>query len=869
MGKLLKHRMAGVVALTAILALGAAAGWWRARVVRQFILGELSESAQRCALAFQPEELHELDGSPADVGTAAYDQVKTRLIQLRLVDPEVRFVYIFRHDPDSGRVLFLADSEPAGAVDESLPGDDYPEAPNSPGLQSILRDGRPSTEGPLADSFGTWVTGYAVIGDSGTDGLQHVLGIDLAEEAWLTNAREAGVATAVSIWLVLGLPLASLVVLRREREQREAIRNLSEAMEQSHSAVMIIDLQQRIEYANAGLCAQTGYTRRELIGRPWKGLQGEEVPAEMRTDMMATAQLGQPWIGEWTNVRKDGSRYPVAGTITPVRQPSGRLSCLVAVLEDLTERKRIETQMREAMERAEAGDRAKGEFLAMMSHEVRTPLNGIIGFTELLTDSPLSPEQREYVEAVRVSADTMLRLTSDILDFARIESGKLKLEPHPEALRDLIEGTLDLMAAPAHAKGIELLHGIDPDVPETVRVDAGRLRQVLVNLVNNAVKFTESGEIEVRVRRCPRSAPDPQGRVTLEFSVRDTGIGIPPDQVSRLFRPFSQLEGGMARRFGGTGLGLAICRTIVQLMDGEISVVSEPRQGSEFTFTIRVPVVDQGHVLAGLTLEGLRLGIVAESPGLRRELVRIAEKAGAVPVTCGLGDLREAAHDLAIMEIPGESPDDWKAPDFPRARLVGVVPLTWASARRKPWRARLATLVNRPLHHRALVETLVACRTVLSQAPADGLPVTLGGPDAPEAEEAVNGTRILVVEDNAVNQRLMQVVITGLGYEWRLAANGNEALAALRERPCDVVLMDLHMPELDGISATRKIRAGEAGEALRNVWIVMLTADTRDEQRREALAAGVNGFLAKPLNRAALLEALREAKAGQDRKSGS
>jgi PAS domain S-box-containing protein len=856
---LLRSRTSVALTVTGIFLLGALVGAWRDAAARERILDALLDNARRCAIAFDPAELRRLSGTAADAGTAIYQSVKDRLQRFQTVDPDVRFVYIFRHLPARQEVIFLADSAPPGDKDESKPGDVYKEAADSPGLQSIIADGRPATEGPLGDEFGTWVTGYALIGEAVPGQPRDILGFDLAATAWYFNLGSTALSSAFYVWLLLGLPLAALWVLRREQAQRAAIRNLSEAMEQSHTAVMIVDLGHRIEYANAGLCDQLGRPRRDLVNRPWREFQAPDTPAETNIDLDTTLRAGRTWRGEWANVRPDGSTYPVRAVVSPVAHRDGSPACYVAVLEDATVAKRAEEEMRSARERAEAGDRAKGQFLATMSHEVRTPLNGIVGFSELLLEGNLPADQREYVRTIRTSADTLLRLTGDILDFSKIESGKLKLEPQRMLVREAIEDTLDLLAGPAHAKRIELLHWVDPAVPAAIVADDGRLRQVLVNLVGNAVKFTPAGEIAVEVALLPFASRNPiaeDGRVRLQFTVRDTGIGIPPEKQHLLFRPFSQIEGGHTRRFGGTGLGLVICRMIVQLMDGEISFTSRPGEGSVFTFTIRVPVPPgEGAAPWPRRLAGRRLAVCVGSPALRVELAKVGTEAGADVATPDLAALPATGCDLALVEATEELLAGPIAPHLPPlAACVALVPLMWSGQRREQLRPHFHATVNKPVRHEHLLEVLSGTAVARVAAPA----VTVGPADW-------SRLRVLLVEDNAVNQRLMQAVLGNLGCQWQTAADGQQALMRLAAERYDVVLMDLHMPVIDGLAATKRIRAGESGEAARGTWIIVLTADVQDEVRRNVIAAGANGFLGKPLQRPELVAALEAYAATQGR----
>lgn len=868
-----KTKVAGIWGLIALV--GAVAGWRGFRSEEVRLTSDLIDDARRCAVVFEGPELRRLAGARADGQSPIYAEMKRRLGDLQAVNPRVRFVYIFRSSPETGQVIYLGDSAKAGAKDESLPGDDYPQAADSPGLQEIIRTGRPTTEGPLKDDFGVWMTGYAAIdeGPSAKAGApsRQIVGLDIEAADWNRWLWGAGFQRAFYLWVLLGVPFGALLVMRRQLEQREAIRNLSEAMEQSHSALMVVDLDSCIEYANRGLCRQIGYSRRELIGRKWRDFQEGETAPEIFAELVSTVRSGQAWEGDWFNRRKDGTVYPVRGVVTPVKRRDGSLSCFVAVFDDMTEIRRKENELREARDLAQAGDRAKGQFLATMSHEVRTPLNGIVGFTNLLSDTPLSAEQRDYVQTIRSSGEALVQLTGDILDFARIETGKLVLEPVACDPRDCVEEALDLFATTAMAKNVVLLHWIDEEVPVAILADVGRLRQVLMNLVNNAVKFTERGAVEVTVSLAPDYRPAVPGAeaaaagappgetetVGLRFTVKDTGIGIAPEHCGKLFKPFTQGDATTTRKFGGTGLGLAICRNLVHLLGGEISFTSECGLGSTFTFVVRVPVAVSAK--APPHLAGLRLAVVAPPGALRRELVRLAQRWQVQPTEAdAVATLHGAGWDTALVVVDEAAARALAAPDAPPpvlapARTFGLVPLALSSELRTALRGHFRLLVNTPVHHDALFTLLSG----LSAAPAL--------PSRPPAHLAL---RVLLVEDNPVNQRLMHKVLTNLGCTWTVTENGRRAVDELirAEGAYDVVLMDLHMPEMDGIAALAEIRAGRAGLRAKTVWIAALTADARDDQRERAFAAGANDYLTKPLKLHDLEAALgrfREARQGR------
>lgn len=855
MPSLLQRKTTIATAAALIFVAGVLAGYWRRGQTRAQLLSELATTAERSAVAFDAAELGRLTATPSDSGDPAYADVKARLIRLSSIEARVRTVYLLRHLPRTGTVVFLADSEVRSGPASLAPGTVHAEAPQSGGIQEIISTGNPCVEGPRADATGEWVTAYALVGPHTPGRPQHILGLDIAARHWDRTLWTATLGTAGYVWMLLLLPLASLVSTHRQLLQGEALRNLTEAMEQGHSPIMILDLGLRIEYANAKFCRLLGYPRRELIGREWREFHGADIRPDLLSDLITTIRAGRAWTAEWMMPRKDAGPFPVRATVTPVKNRSGATRSFVGVFEDMSEIRQTEAVLREAKERAEAGDRAKGRFLATMSHEVRTPLNGIVGFASLLLETKLTPEQQEYVDTIRTSSETLIQLTGDILDYARIESGRLKLEPQPCDPRECVENALDLAAAPALQKNIELLHWIGDDVPPAIVADVGRLRQVIVNLVNNAVKFTPCGEVEVRVgtRGLTPATGDKPAMCTLECSVRDTGIGIAPEHYGRIFRPFSQADESTTRRYGGTGLGLAICKNIVELMDGSISFTSESGRGSTFVFTVRLPILaDTTEAPRPAPLAGRRLAVAVAPGGLRAELARLGRRLGAEVVETLPEELAGiAGWDFALVDVTGPLAMELAArpgprPGLPPEKLIALVPIMLPAELRHGLHSHFRLLLNKPLHHEMVASVLAAPARSATPRPNDAAPV----PDR-------FALRVLIVEDNPVNQRLIQNVVTHFGCEWTTAPNGRVAMDMLAQSRPDVVLMDLHMPELDGLTATVQIRAGEAGAEWRDVWIIALTADARTEQRERTLAAGANDYLTKPVRPAELKAAFQ------------
>ncbi|MDR0902937.1 MAG: PAS domain-containing protein, partial [Opitutaceae bacterium] len=427
------------------------------------------------------------------------------------------------------------------------------------------------------------------------------------------------------------------------------------------------------------------------------------------------------WEAEWEFRRKSGETYPVRATVTPVREASGEVLATILVIADITERRKQELMLRRAKEKAEEADRAKSVFLATMSHEVRTPLNGIVGFSSLLRDTELTPEQAGYVETVRKSGETLMRLTSDILDLARIESGRMQLEPAPTDPRLLIEETLEQAAAQTEARALDLLHEVGPGVPETVLVDSARLRQVLLNFISNAIKFTSEGEVETRLQALsPGQPPDAPGTepggaaMTLLFSVRDTGIGIPTASQEKLFEPFWQVDSTNSRRYGGAGLGLAISRRLVDLLGGDVRVESEPGSGSVFYFSVVCALPENAAPPApDNSLAGLRAALATTSAGMTRELARELEARGAVVSALAPGALAAAEKNWDVAVVDCAVADDagtWReiTARLGRrpARILGLLGVAADTAERQLRRGQFQFLLAKPARHAPLARQL-------------------------------------------------------------------------------------------------------------------------------------------------------------------
>jgi PAS domain S-box-containing protein len=583
-------------------------------------------------------------------------------------------------------------------------------------------------------------------------------------------------------------------------------------------------------------------------------------------------------------LREDGEFVWVRVKCESLYDCSGGARRVTGILLDIDALKRTEELLKErnlaleiATNRAEQLTReaqqaalAKAEFLASMSHEIRTPLNAIIGMSELLLDTPLSSQQRDFAATVRTSSDALLGLLNDILDFSKIESGQMELEKAPVHLRDCVEGALDIAARPAGKKGVELLCRLSPDLPDLVVGDITRLRQIFINLVGNAVKFTEKGEVLVACTPRINAA----GILCLHASVRDTGIGISSDGINRLFKSYSQAEASTARKYGGTGLGLAICQRLVGLMGGRIWVDSVIGQGSDFQFEI--PLVPVGNATSQgkriPKLEGRRILIVEDNATHRQILAQEVQNWGGIPLLAGSATealtllAQEATPEAAVIDLQLQGMDGRALITELRrtftATSLPIVALTLLGpGGQSPDCLGVTRLISKPVKLGVLRESLINLFIPQSQ------PV-LEAPQQAAVKQGQNfPLRILLAEDLEVNQQVVTFMLERIGYTCDVVADGRAAEAAVQTGRYDVVFMDMQMPVMDGLEATTRIC--EQHETKRRPWIIAMTANALNGDRESCLAAGMDDYLSKPVSMQPLAQSLTQAWAHLKLRRGS
>jgi PAS domain S-box-containing protein len=513
----------------------------------------------------------------------------------------------------------------------------------------------------------------------------------------------------------------------------------------------------------------------------------------------------------------------------PICNERGQLIEVQSVGRDITERKVLEDALTEARDKAEAASRAKSGFLATMSHEIRTPMNGVLGMARLLLETGLNPEQRSYVQAIDQSGRSLLSLIDDILDFSKIESGIVTLEDEEVELASLIAGVTELLAPRAHSKGIELFAVTPPEFPECVRTDGDRLRQILINLVGNAIKFTEKGGVRIDAKLIETGE-----RKLLRFDVRDTGVGVPPDKYCDIFNEFVQADSSHARRFGGSGLGLAISKRLVNAMGGEIGVEPAPGAGSIFWFTLPVAVLREGRVQR--PLEGVKFSLLSRNALLREGLATQIRDAGGKIVAP-----RESPDAILIDAGANDIPNLPADPDPAIRSIVLITP----SAR--GWLPELkamgfAAYLMKPVRSSSLGARLFEDASIEEPMPVLDL----------RPAKTDHALKILLAEDNPINAMLTRELLRRRGHRVLEVTSGLDAVAAAAAEDFDLVLTDIHMPGLDGVEATRRIREDAELRGRARVPIVALTADAMETGKRACQEAGMDGFLTKPVDPAEL-----------------
>jgi len=640
------------------------------------------------------------------------------------------------------------------------------------------------------------------------------------------------------------------------RRSEERSREILDHLEDAYSEV---DLHGKYVFVNDAYCRLFNRTREQVVGHSYKDFFDRDRSGALRDAYQTVYKTGQP-MKSFEHEFKAGRFNELS--IWLKRDKKGQPIGFASSIRDCTQRKLHERELADAKQAAEAANKAKSAFLANMSHEIRTPMNGILGMTELALSTDLTPEQNEFLGMVKSSAEGLLVILNDILDYSKIEADKMVLDPVPFNLSEMVGDAMKSMALTAHKKGLELAVDIGPEVPQELLGDAARLRQVLLNLVGNSIKFSKSGEIEVQVNIQEMQ----QQQAALLFSVRDTGIGIEPETQARLFEPFEQADSSTTRHYGGTGLGLAISKRIVHLMGGTIWVESAPGAGSTFYFTVRLQVAAaRPSPLALADLQALPVLIIDDNATNRRILHEMAKHWGMLPEDAdsgpaGLQKLEAAANSgypYGLVLLDEQMPGMGGLEVIERIRMhqalrsATILVLTSSDQSSSAARCRrlgVDTYLIKPVKPAELLGMIR--RAVGAWKPQTALRTPPGVSAAPG-----HSLSILVAEDNLVNQKVTVAMLQRMGHRAIVAGDGAEALAKWNENHVDLILMDVQMPAMDGFEATQRIRSQESARGT-HVPIVAMTAHAMAGDRERCLEAGMDDYVSKPVNRTALEQAM-------------
>ena len=657
--------------------------------------------------------------------------------------------------------------------------------------------------------------------------------------------------------------MVSVREISARKQAEQTMRKLSHAVRFSSAMTIIADRNGCIEYVNRKFTEVTGFVEEDVCGQQMVQFYQTDSTNNAYGELWETVTVGQEWQGELQARRKNNQDYWARMLVAPVLEDNGDLSSVVVMQEDITVQKQYEQSLHEAMEAAKAANAAKSEFLANMSHEIRTPLNAVIGLAQLCIQTRLNPQQRDYLDKIARSAQSLLGIINNILDFSKIEANKLELEETNFSLDSVFKNVSTMLSIRALEKNIELLFDVPPSLPEQLVGDPLRLGQILTNLTNNAVKFTERGEVVIAVEELERATDI----IRLRFTVRDTGIGIPAEQLSQLFRSFTQVDSSTTRKYGGTGLGLAICKRLVEIMGGEIRVQSTVHQGTSFSFELSLRMASSRPVSRQMiaNCRNLRALIVDDNRTscqileqqlqaleLQTEAVHSGEEAlrrvgrGAVDLVLIDWRLGGGMDGIRTAKLIGSELELEKLPKILLVTAYGRDDL-WPRAQQ----AGVSGMLIKPIQKLALHTALN--NLLQPKADSDGTDPFQSNKMAEPDLSKIRGSRILLVEDNELNQQLATELLRQRNFAVDVAPNGQEALNVLRRQSYDLVLMDVQMPVMDGYEATRFLRRLPQFKELPSI---AMTANALHTDREQALEVGMNDHIPKPIELQLLLSKL-------------
>ena len=650
--------------------------------------------------------------------------------------------------------------------------------------------------------------------------------------------------------------LASGEDITEHRKVDKELRKLSQAVEQSPVSVVITDRHGKIQYVNSRFCEKTHYQPEEVLGKNPRILKSGSLPRSFYQELWQTILSGNIWRGDFFNKTKEGNQYWESASISSIMDETGEITNFIAIKEDITERKKMEEELLQAKVEAETSNQARGDFLANMSHEIRTPMNAIIGLTHLALQTDLQPKQKDYVQKISLSAQSLMGIINDILDYSKFAAGKLTMENIQFNLWEVMEEVITILHSKAEEKGLEIVLNVAKTVPMRMIGDPHRLKQILLNLLSNALKFTDIGEVVITVKLTTQA----DNIVQLEFAVRDTGIGMTEEEKSRLFNAFTQADGSTTRKYGGTGLGLVISKQLVEMMGGAIHVKSCPGRGSEFVFTANFGSYDEEEeqCFSKNNIQNLKVLVIDDNESSRLAFREMLENFGcrvslAKSGEDGIAQLAfsqdKEPFDLILLDFLMPGVDGLETAEGIRNIYSGMmIPIIMVTShneddiRKRAEASKIQNILTKPITPAAL------CHAIMEIFIGENylLHHSQGGEALPKGEwERLRSARILLVEDNEINLQVARELMEAKDIIVTVARNGRKALELVRKEEFDGVLMDIQMQEMDGVEATIEIRREQRFAELP---IIAMTADVVVDRIEAYLAAGMNDSIFKPIN---------------------
>lgn len=839
--------------LLILIALVLTLGWVIARKVEDEMRNALLVQTAIGANSVDSEHILGLKNNATDIRSPHYQTLKRQLANMRKADERIHFVYLMGVNK-ANKIYFMVDDRKDGTKECSPPGSTYNEAPKE--FLEVFQTSKALVQGPSADSWGSYTSGCAPIIDPHTGKTIAIFAIDFDADSWYWEIfSQTALPLGLIILMAIGL-LSTYISNRRGRLLRETEHRYKAMFNDSPDPYTILQNGVIIE-CNTAAELSLQYSKDELIGSTSRqffpllqpdGVVSSDAANKIRDKVMANGRH----TFEWMLVRKNGETFWAIISLSKILI-EGKAVFFASWI-DISEKKKAEDELMMAVEAANAANKAKSDFLANMSHEIRTPLNGVIGFTDLLKNTPLTSLQEQYVKNANTSGLTLLGIINDILDFSKIEAGMMDLEITQTDIIELASQSVDIVRYTADQKNLEILLDIDPKLPRFAETDPVRLKQILANLLGNAVKFTHKGEVELKVAYTPLS--DTKGKI--RFSVRDTGIGINPADQKKLFKAFSQADSSTTRKFGGTGLGLIISEMIAQQFGSKIEMDSIENYGTTFSFEITTQTHPGEKINTDSLKDIKRCLIIDDNKDNRTILEQILQNWGVYSCSCaeGLG---------ALDIIKNEEPFDVIICDYHMPEMDGLETIrrirenhsSGTSTTRQPVILLLSSSDNADMYRKC--DAMDIRYRLTKPVKADELFSYLSGihtndPLVPTPEKQEDKTKkmienatILIAEDNEFNMLLIKAIVSKIvpGCKIVEAKNGKEAVMFWIVEQPDLILMDMQMPEMGGVEATIKIREKESEG--QHTPIVALTAGALTEEREKCLNAGMDEFLTKPI----------------------